>query len=68
MSLKTFHLLFVVTATLMALFSAVQAFGAWRESGQGMMGAVAIGALAAAVLLVRFEMLFLKRCRREGVR
>ena len=68
MSLKTFHLLFVVTATLMALFSAAQAFGAYREGGQGVMGVVAIGAIVAAVLLIRFEVLFLKRCRREGVR
>lgn len=68
MSLKNFHLLFVATAVVIALFSAVQAFAAYRSEGQIAMGALAAGAVAATVLLVRFEVLFLRRCRREGVR
>ena len=68
MSLKNFHLLFVVTATLMALFSAVEALAAYRAEGQGVMGVLAIGAVVAAALLVRIEVIFLRQCRREGVR
>jgi hypothetical protein len=68
MSLKNFHLLFVATAVLMALFCAMQAFAAYRSEGQPAMATLAAGALAATVLLVRFEVRFLRRCRREGVR
>ncbi len=68
MSLKHFHLLFVTTATLMALFSAVQGFVLYRAEGQPIMGILSMAGIAAAVLLVRVEYLFLRRCRREGVR
>jgi hypothetical protein len=67
MSLKHFHLLFVITAVVMALFCAVQAFDVYRAGGHPAMGGLAAAALVAAAVLVRFEMLFLRRCRREGV-
>jgi hypothetical protein len=68
MSLKNFHLLFVVIATLTVLFCGIEALAAYRASGQAVMAAVAIGALVTAALLVRIETLFLRQCRRAGVR
>jgi hypothetical protein len=68
MSLKTFHLLFVAAAVLMALFGVAQALASYRADGHSVMLVAAIGALAATALLVRFEILFLRRCRQEGVR
>jgi hypothetical protein len=68
MSLKTFHLIFVATAVLMALVCATEAFAVFRSEGEAPMGVLAVAAVAGAALLVRFEVLFLRRCRREGVR
>lgn len=68
MSLKNFHLLFVVCATVMALFCAVQALAAYRATGDGEMAVVAAGAVIAAALLVRVEAAFLKQWRSQGVR
>jgi hypothetical protein len=67
MTLKHFHLLFVTTAVLVALFCAAQAFGAYRAEGQASMGGLAALSVVAAALLVRFEVLFLRQCRKEGV-
>ena len=68
MSLKNVHLLFIAAATLLALFCAVQAFGSYREQGTLLSVAAATGSLAVAAFLVRYEALFLKRCRAEGIR
>ena len=67
MSLKHFHLLFVITAAVMALFCAAQALAAYRADGQRAMAALAVVAVLGVAALVRFEMAFLRRCRQEGV-
>ncbi len=67
MSLRNVHLMFIAAATLLALFCAVQAFGSYRDHGSMLSAAAGAVALAVAALLVRYETLFLKRCRAEGI-
>lgn len=68
MSLKNVHLVFISAAVVLALFCAAQAFGSYRVNGSTLSAMAAAGAVAAAALLVRYETLFLKRCRAEGIR
>jgi hypothetical protein len=68
MSLKTFHLLFVTAAVLMTLFGAAEALTMYRADGRAVMAVAAAGGIAATALLIRFEVLFLRQCRKEGVR
>ncbi len=68
MTLKNVHLSFIGAATLLALFCAVQAFGSFRDEGSTLSAAASAGSLAVAALLVRYETVFLKRCRAEGIR
>jgi hypothetical protein len=68
MSLKHVHLIFITAAALLALLCAVQAFGSYRDQGSMLSAVAAAGSLAAAALLVRYEAVFLKRCRTEGIR
>lgn len=68
MSLKNVHIIFIAAATLLALFCAVQAFGSYRDQGSMLSVLAATGSLAVAAFLVRYETLFLKRCRAEGIR
>lgn len=68
MSLKNVHVVFITAAVALALFCAVQAVGSYRDDGSLLAAVAAAGALVAAVLLVRYEALFLKRCRAEGIR
>ena len=68
MSLRNVHLIFIAAATLLALFCAAQAFGSYRDQASMRSAVAALGALAVAVFLVRYEALFLKRCRAEGIR
>jgi hypothetical protein len=68
MSLKNVHLVFITAAAALALFCAVQAFGSYRDTGSMLSAVATVGALAVAALLVRYETLFLKRCRAEGIR
>jgi len=68
MSLKNFHVVFIVAAAVLALFCAVQAFGSFLRDGSPLMGAACAASLGGAALLVRYEVLFLRRCRREHIR
>ncbi len=68
MSLKNVHIIFIAAATLLALFCAVQALGNYREQGSMLSVLAATGSLAVAVVLLRYEALFLKRCRAQGIR
>ncbi len=68
MSLKNFHLVFIVLAVLLALFCGVLAFNSYRASGSLVTGLAALGSLAAAALLTRYEAGFLRRCREGGIR
>jgi hypothetical protein len=67
-SLKRFHMLFVIVATIVALFCAAQAFASYRAERDVMMALLSVSSLAGAALLVRAEVLFLRRCREGGVR
>src|SRR3954465_11742103 len=58
MSLKNFHVVFIVAATLL-LFCALQALGNFRASGSLLTAAACVLSLAAGGSLIRFEMLFL---------
>lgn len=68
MSLKNVHVLFIVAATVLALFCAVQAFDRYQTDGSMLAAVAGAAAVLAAGLLVRYETLFLKRCRLEGIR
>lgn len=68
MSLKHVHVLFVVAATLLVLFCGVQAAGAFRSTGSVTMAGAALLALAGVATLVRYEFVFLRRCREAGIR
>ena len=68
MSLKNVHVVFIVAATLLALFCAVRAFGSFRAEGSPMMAVAVVASLASAALLVRYETRFVRRCREQGIR
>jgi hypothetical protein len=67
MSLKNFHIVFIVAAVLLAVFCAGQAFVSFRAGGSVLMAAASGGALAAAAVLVQYEGRFIRRCRKEGI-
>lgn len=67
MSLKHVHVLFVVASTLLILFCGVQAVAAFRSTGSSTMAGAAVLALAAVGLLLRYELMFLRRCREAGI-
>ena len=67
MSLKHVHTAFIVGATLLAAMCATQAWERFRADGSPLMAIAAAAALGAAALLVRYEIRFLERCRREGI-
>lgn len=68
MSLKNVHLLFVMVATLLALFCGAQAFERFRADGSVTLLGAALMAVVAAGLLVQYERRFLRRCREAGIR
>ena len=68
MSLKNVHVAFIGAAVLLALFCAAQAFGSFRDNGSVLSAVATAAAVSVAALLVRYEALFLKRCRAEGIR
>ena len=68
MSLKHVHVVFIVVATLLVLFCGVVAFERFRVDGAPLMACAALGALVGVAALVRYESLFMKRCREVGIR
>lgn len=68
MSLKNVHVVFIVAATILALFCAVRALGSFRAGGSPVTAVAAVASLAGAALLVRYETRFLRRCREQGIR
>jgi len=68
MSLKHVHVVFIVVATLLVLFCGVVAFERFRADGAPLMACAALGALFGVAALVRYETLFMKRCREVGIR
>ena len=68
MSLKHVHVVFIVVATLLVLFCGVVAFEQFRVDGTPLMACATLGALVGAAALVRYEALFMRRCREVGIR
>jgi hypothetical protein len=68
MSLKHVHVVFIVVATLLVLFCGAVAFQEFRTDGAPLMACAAVGALLGAAALVRYEALFIRRCREVGIR
>ena len=68
MSLKHVHAVFIVVATLLGLFCGAVAFQRFRADGTLLTACATIGALVGAASLVRYEVLFMKRCREVGIR
>ncbi len=68
MSLKHVHVVFIVVATLLVLFCGVVAFQRFQAGGGLLMACAMLGALVGAGALVRYETLFMKRCRELGIR
>lgn len=68
MSLKHVHVVFIVAATLLVLFCGVVALERFRAEGAPLMACAVLGSLVGAAALVRYEALFMKRCREEGIR
>jgi len=65
MSLKAFHLLFIIAAILLALgFGVWELKSYWSPDGQGRDLALGLGSLAAAVALVIYERYFVKKLKK----
>ena len=64
MSLRAFHLLFIVMSVILTAFFAAWAFGEYR-TGQGLTYAVtAVASLAAGIGLIAYLAAFLKKTKR----
>lgn len=63
MSLKTFHIVFVVVSTILALGFGVWAFREYRVSGDGTTVWAGVGSLLAAVALVVYGFWFLRKLK-----
>jgi hypothetical protein len=67
MSLRFFHILFIVISTLMCLVVAMWAFGAYSSDGTAASLGLGILAVAGGALLVVYGDRFLKKTRNLGV-
>jgi len=68
MSLKSFHLLFISCAVLLALLCAGLAIVSLIADRAMTPAAALVASAGAAVLLVRYEAGFLRQCRERGIR
>ena len=68
MSLKNVHVVFIISAVLLALFCFVDAYGAFRADGSPVMAAAALMCAGVSVLLVAYGARFVRRCREAGIR
>lgn len=68
MSLKQVHVAFIVVATLLVLYCGGVALQRFLVERTPLMAAAVVAALMAVVALVRYETLFMKRCREVGIR
>ena len=63
MSLKAFHVFFVIVSTLCALGFGAWAVADWRRTGQGSELVLAVLGFAAAVALVWYGFWFLRKLK-----
>ena len=66
MSLKAFHVFFIVVCTILALATGVWAFLDFGESGSWGTLSLGIVSLLGSVLLVRYGFWFLRKLKGEG--
>jgi hypothetical protein len=64
MSLRAFHLLFIVMSVILTAFFAAWAFGQYRTEGAISYALTAAGSLAAGIGLVVYAAGFLKKTKR----
>lgn len=64
MSLKAFHLLFIIVSTILAAFTAAWALGEYQTSHEMGYIAAAVGALASAAVLVVYGAAFQRKMKR----
>lgn len=67
MSLKNFHVFFISVAVLLAALCAAVAAGRFAAGGSVPVALAGLLSAAAAVVLVRYEAGFLRRCRDRGI-
>ncbi len=63
MGLKSFHVFFIVAATLLALGFGMWSVSAWLDNRGGMWLAMGIGSFAVAIGLMVYGWWFLKKLR-----
>ena len=68
MTLKHMHTAFIVAAVALASVCATEAFAAFQATRSALSGVALAASVASALMLVRYELRFLERCRREGIR
>ncbi len=68
MTLKHMHTAFIVAAVALASVCATEAFAAFRATHSALSGVALAASVASALMLVGYELRFLERCRREGIR
>jgi len=64
MSLKGFHIVFIIASLTLAVGFGVWCLGVWRGGGEGAWLAGAVGAFAAAAALVVYGAWFWRKLRR----
>lgn len=68
MTLKHMHTAFIVAAVALASVCATEAVSAFQIAHSATSALAVALSVGAAVMLVGYEMRFLARCRREGIR
>ena len=67
MSLKTFHIVFIVVSTLVAFFAGVWAVFRGMVDGSGLLVAAGLVGFGAGVGLIYYGMAFVRKLKREGI-
>lgn len=63
MSLKAFHIVFIVVSTLLTVGFGYWAVGEYRSSGDAMNLGIGVGSLVAALALLVYGVWFLRKLR-----
>jgi DNA-binding transcriptional regulator of glucitol operon len=66
MSLKTFHIFFIVVSTLLCVVFGVWAIRDFNQSGNWLHMALGVGSFLGSGLLVRYGIWFLRKLKNES--
>jgi Cu/Ag efflux pump CusA len=66
MSLKAFHVVFIVISLLLTLFFGIWGIQSYQHTGNGMHLGMAIGSLVGAVFLIWYFKWFLRKLKNES--